>query len=330
MNALQVVRPHSFKIVQVPVPILEPDATGQILVRSRWLSMCGSDIPYFAGSKRHKSYPLAPGMPIHECVGQVVKSTTDQFQPGEWVITIPEGDRGLAEFFVAQAIKAVSLPPDLAARDTSCLIQPLSTVMNAIDRLGDIEGRSVAVIGLGSIGLFFCWLLKKRGVDHIVGIDPYAYRCQLAEGLGADRSFPIRSIEVVHAARQSPREWEPPDICIEAVGHQMDTLNDCFELVKKQGTVVAFGVPDHLVYAIEFETFFRKNAHLIAAVTPEWSVYLAKARDLFLSFRHELEPFVTHRFLIEDAQQAFTLYERHEHGIVKAVLDASSWETGTV
>ena len=42
----------------------------------------------------------------------------------------------------------------VAAAGSSCLIQPLSTVMNAVDRLGDLAGRSVAVVGLGSIGLF--------------------------------------------------------------------------------------------------------------------------------------------------------------------------------
>ena len=42
----------------------------------------------------------------------------------------------------------------------------------------------------------------------------------------------------------------------------METLNDCFELVRKRGTVLAFGVPDQHVYAVEYETFFRKNAHL--------------------------------------------------------------------
>ena len=63
----------------------------------------------------------------------------------------------------------------------------------------------------------------------------------------------------------------------------MDTLNDCLALVRQQGTVLAFGVPDQPVYAIEYETFFRKNAHLMACVTPNWSEYLAKARDVFLA-----------------------------------------------
>ena len=135
----------------------------------------------------------------------------------------------------------------------------------------------------------------------------------------------MRSLEVLHEARQNPQGWDAPDICIEAVGHQMDTLNDCLALVRQQGTVLAFGVPDQPVYAIEYETFFRKNAHLVACVTPNWSEYLAKARDVFLTAREELEPLITHRLPIREAEKAFTLYERHEDGIIKALLDMSDW-----
>jgi len=329
MKALQVVQPRSFTPVEVPVPILKSNGSDQILIRTDWVSLCGSDIPFFTGSKRFKPYPLVPGAPIHECVGQVIDSTSNLFQPGDRVVAIPEDNQGLAEFFVAQATKAVHLPPNLAGYDTSCLIQPLSTVINAVDRLGNIKGRSIGIIGLGSLGLLFCWLLKKRGAGRIVGIDPCTYRCRMAEELGAARTFPVRSIEVIHVARQNPSEWEPPEICIEAVGHQIETINDCFELIQKQGTVVAFGVPDQPVYPIEFETLFRKNAHIIAAVTPEWSEYLTKARDLFLTCREELESLVTHRFSIREAEKAFILYERHEDDILKVLLDASCWETNS-
>ena len=323
MKALQLVQPRSFVSVELPIPHLSPGSPERLVVRTTSVSMCGSDIPFFTGGKRWRSYPLAPGAPMHECVGQVVESTSDRFRAGDQVVAIPEGDQGLAEFFVAQAAKAVRVPPDLADLGACCLIQPLSTVINALDRLGDVAAKSVAVVGLGSIGLFFCWLLRQRGAGHIVGIDPSAHRCRAAERLGADRTFTQRSIEVVHAARQNADAWEPPDICIEAVGHQMETLNDCTELVRKRGTILAFGVPDQHVYAVEFETFFRKNAHLIAVVTPEWNEYLAKARDLYLLNRAELDTLITHRFPISDAEQAFTMYERHEDGIVKALLHAA-------
>jgi threonine dehydrogenase-like Zn-dependent dehydrogenase len=287
--------------------------------------MCGSDIPFFTGNKRHKTYPLPVGAPVHECLGQVIESSSSLFLPGDRVVAIPEGDQGLAEFFVARSAKAVQLPADVADNGAACLIQPLSTVINALDRLGNVQGQSVAVIGLGSIGLLFCWLLQKRGAARIVGIDPLAQRCQVAQQMGANEVIPARSIEVCHTMRQNPDRWDAPDICIEAVGHQMETLNDCLALVKQQGTVLAFGVPDQPVYAVEYETFFRKNAHLIACVTPDWSQYLSKSRDVFSASRHELESLFTHRLPIREAEKAFTLYERHEDGILKALIDMSAW-----
>jgi L-iditol 2-dehydrogenase len=326
MKALQVVQPRSFDRVEVPIPHLSTKVRDRILVRTQWVSLCGSDIPFFTGKKRFRSYPLAFGAPVHECVGEVAESTSELFNPGDKVLAIPEGDQGLAEYFVALSSKTVKLNPAISDPGAACIIQPLSTVINAMDRLEDIAGKSFAVIGLGSIGLFFCWLAAKRGAAPVIGVDPCTRRCRVAESLGASKTVCSSSIELIHAARKSPAAWNPPDICVEAVGHQMDTLNDCLELVRKRGSVMAFGVPDHSVYAFEYETFFRQNAILIATVTPDWSDYLARAQDLFLANSEELTAgFVTHRLPIMEAGKVFDMYERHEDGIVKAVLDASRW-----
>lgn len=323
MRALQLNQPRSFVPIEIPLPTL---VKGQILVQTEWVSICGSDISFFNGSKHFITYPLDPGAYVHECVGQVIKSTTDQFQPGDQVMAIPEGDRGLAEFYVSQASKAVLLPDDLNDYGSSCLIQPLATVMNAVDQLGDFQGRTIAIIGLGSIGLFFSWLLNMWGAEKIIGIDPCDDRCRVAEKRGITKTFPMRSVELIHKVKNNMPDWEPPDICIEAVGHQMETLNDCFEFVRQRGKILAFGVPDQAVYAFEFESFFRKNATLIAVVTPDWKEYLKKARDLFLSNRTELERIITHRFPIFDAEKAFSLYENHQDGILKVLIDATHWK----
>jgi L-iditol 2-dehydrogenase len=326
MKALQLIQPRSFEIIDIPVPAMDIDSTERILVQTRWVSLCGSDISFFNGNKRNIAFPLDPGVPNHENVGQVVESQSKEFKPGDLVLAIPEGDRGLAEYFVAEACKVIHLPGGLAGSDDSCLIQPLSTVMNAVDQLGALQGKSVAVIGLGSIGIFFCWLLKQRQAGYILGIDPNHNRCLVAEKLGANQTISMRSIEVVHASRMQADQWQPIDICVEAVGHQTETINDCFELIRKGGAVVSFGVPDQLVYPIEYETFFRKNTSLVAVVTPDWSDYLARARDLFITHRKELAWMVTHRLPIKDATKAFTLYECHDENILKVILDASAWE----
>jgi L-iditol 2-dehydrogenase len=325
VKALQVVNPRSFDRVQIPVPHLPSGSTDRILVRTLWVSICGSDIPFFTGKKRFRSYPLEPGVPIHECVGEVVESASELFRPGDRVLSIPEGDQGLAEYFLARNARTIKLKADIADFGAACIIQPLSTVINAMDRMGGIRGKSFAVIGLGSIGLFFCWLAAKKGAGAVIGIDPCAFRCRFAESLGATGTICRNSIEVVHKARMAPDEWNPADICVEAVGHQMDTINDCLELVRKRGTVIAFGVPDHPVYALKYESFFRKNAVLMSTVTPEWAEYLSKTQDIFLENSSELSKFVTHRMPIREAEKAFEMYEQHKDGIVKAVLDASCW-----
>ncbi len=325
MKALQVVRPRVFETVQVPVPKISHDEDAGILVRSRWAALCGSDIAFFAGNKRYRTYPLEPGAPIHECVGEVIESASDRFRPGEKVLAIPDGNKGLAEIYLARASKTVTLPEDIEDFGAACVIQPLSTVMNAIDRLGDIGGKSVAVVGLGPMGLLLCWYAKYKGAGSVAGIDPSPERCRTAGRLGAAWTASRRSIEVVHAARRAPEEWNPPDICIEAVGHQTATVNDCLELVRKYGTVVAFGVPDQTVYALEYENFFRKNALLLATVTPDWAEYLTKARDLYLENVKVLSRLATPRMPVREAEKAFDMYERHGEGVVKTVLDMSVW-----
>lgn len=325
MKAYQVQQPNAFEMVELPLPGLTNTPPERILIKTRWLSLCGSDIPFFTGSKRHVKYPLPPGAPVHESVGEVVESQSARFRPGDIVLAIPEGDQALAEYFVAQAVKTIHLPAELASHADSCLIQPLSTVVNGVDRLGNVHGKTVAVVGLGSIGLFFCWLLKQRGAGFILGIDPNPDRCQVAEALGASQTIPMRSVEAIHAFRQDPAQSPPLDIVIEAVGHQSETINDCLELVRRQGKVLAFGVPDQHVYAIEYEKFFRKNAALIAVVTPEWNDYLTRAARLYLAHRDELSRLVTHRLPIHQAGLAYRTYARHEDHILKVILDASDW-----
>jgi L-iditol 2-dehydrogenase len=167
--------------------------------------------------------------------------------------------------------------------------------------------------------------LNKRGVNQIVGIDPSPERCAFGESLGLDRTIDGTSRDVVHAQRSNPDFWRAPDICIEAVGHQMGTLNDAFNLIRQRGTILAFGVPDQDTYTLNYERFFRKNAQLIAAVTPEWKPYLIKARELHQSFSQELGAFFTHRFPISEVQQAFSLYEKHQDGIIKTSIDFTDW-----
>ena len=325
MKALQVVRPRQFQTVEIARPQIDDD---QILVQLKKAVLCGSDIPKYTGLWPGLEYPLPPGMPIHECVGVVVESHASRFQVGDRVVAVPKGDQGLAEYYIADAIKAVVVPDALVDSDARLLIQPLSTVVYALDRLGDVAGRKAVVVGLGPIGLLTTWLLHQYGA-WVVGVDPLAWRNEAAQRLGAARTYELHSERLLYAIVQG-EEWEPADIVVEAVGQQTRTINDCLYLVKRCGLVLALGVPLEPVYPFDFTRFFRQNVNLIGSVTPPDETYMARAAELIVRHGQELVFLITHRFTVDGAAEAFTLYETRigDHPL-KVVIDRRSWPTAS-
>jgi threonine dehydrogenase-like Zn-dependent dehydrogenase len=325
MKALQLAKPRRFRTVEIARPEIGSD---QILVRLDKAVLCGSDIPKFTGLWPGLQYPLPPGMPIHECVGEVMESQSPRFQVGDRVVAIPSGDQGLAEYYVANAVKAISISEPLCSSEACLLIQPLSTVVYALDRLGDIAGRIAIVVGLGPIGLLTTWLLRKLGA-RVVGVDPFAWRCEAAQRLGAERTLELHSDRLLSLVAQDDT-WEAADICVEAVGQQTRTINDCLYLVKRCGYVLALGVPLEPIYPFDYTRFFRHNLHLIASVTPPDETYMMRAADLIGQHEGELAFLITHRFGLDEAGEAYTLYETPagDHPL-KIKIDGTSWQSVT-
>jgi len=324
MKALQLLKPRQFQTVEVAQPAIGDD---QILVRLGKAVLCASDIPKFTGMWRGLDYPLPAGMPIHECVGVVEESHSARFRPGDHVVAVPRGDRGLAEYYVADAIKAVNIPKPLIQSEASLLIQPLSTVVYALDRLGDVAGRTAIVVGLGPIGLLTVWLLNQYGASRVTGVDPIGWRCEAARRLGAGQTFELHSDRLVARLAQD-ETWEAADLCVEAVGQQIRTINDCLYLTRHGGTVLALGVPLEPVYPVDYIRLFRQNLQLIASVTPPDETYMVRAAALVGRHEPELAFLITHRFTPDRATEAFILYETRtgDHPL-KVLIDGTSWPT---
>jgi len=324
MKALQLLKPRQFQTVEVARPQTGDD---QILVRLEKVVLCGSDIPKFTGMWRGLQYPLPVGMPIHECVGTVAETRSPRFQVGDRVVAVPQGDQGLAEYYVASAIKAVRIPELLVDSEVNLLIQPLSTVVYGLDRLGNVAGRTATVVGLGPIGLLATWLLSLYGAQ-VAGVDPIAWRCEAARRLGAVRTLELHSERVLSLVSKG-EAWES-DICVEAVGQQTRTINDCLYLVRRCGQVLALGVPLEPVYPFDYTRFFRQNLQIIASVTPPDETYMERAAELICGHEGELAFLITHRFAPQDVARAFTLYETRAAGEpLKILIDGTDWSATT-
>lgn len=325
MHSLQITRPRLIEIIDIPYPSLP--GKGWILVRLSRALICGSDLPAFNGRNQILNYPLPPGMYIHECYGEVVESTSDRLRTGDRVVAMPHDCCGLSEYYLAPEESAVQIPDEIDNKDIIPLIQPLSTVIYAADKLGDVKDQSVTILGGGPIGLMMTWILNMRGGRPIHLIDPIPDRCEFAMKFGASATLTATSTEARSLHRSNALDFPETDICVEAVGHQQEVLNDAITFVRPEGRLLTLGIPDQPIYALEFERLLRKNLLLIASVTPNWVDYMTKAAENLIHHERDLLPLITHRFDITSAAKAYSLCETRTDGVCKALLkaDQENW-----
>jgi L-iditol 2-dehydrogenase len=297
---------------------------GRVLVRLLAGGICGSDLPSFLGRRNTFVDCLGePGYPLHEVVGEVVISNAPELAAGERVVGWAEGHRGLAEYFVARADNLLAIDDELTAVEAT-VIQPLCTVLHALNRVDVVEGRRAAVIGQGPIGLLFSHALKARGAAWVTGVDRVDRR-DMAPTFGVDE--PVWDDGAEWALRLGSDEQF--DIVVEAVGHQAATLEASVDAVAAFGTVLAFGVPDETHYAFPFKSFFRKHVTLLAGAAEDRHHSLVIARDYLREHRSLLAPYITEIVPVAQAQEAFDRAVRPTLAQGKIVLEVQLARTGS-
>jgi threonine dehydrogenase-like Zn-dependent dehydrogenase len=307
--ALRQPAPFEFERLDVPAP--GPPAPGEVLLRFRLGGVCGSDLPAFTGVRNRDNPQFGRlGAPLHELVADVEASTVDRLRVDDRVVgtVVPAG---LRELQAVPADQLHVLTPSLA--DSEAIVaQPLATVLCALDRVGDLAGRRVAVLGLGPIGMLFCVALKARGA-HVTGVDRVD-RTEEAGRFGID--------EVVTG---QTRDWaaglvgDRPYLVIDAIGHSQDVFADCVEAAAPHGVVYAFGLPEEH-YVLPMRRFFRKTLTLRAGGTTDWPAHLAAAERFLLDRRELARAYVTHTFRLADARDAYLAALRPAAGRLKIIL----------
>ena len=309
MWAYRLTAARQLDLVEVPTPRGDRLRPGEVLLRTRTGGICGSDAPKFAGLT---GVPGRLGYPLHEVVGEVVASRCAEVVVGAQVVGWAAASDGMAEYVTTYGDQVYAFAAT-ADDKSAVLIQPIACVLYALDRI-PIEGATVAVIGLGPIGLLFALAARVRGARRVIGIDPID-RTSEAGRFGLDEVFVTRSD--LWASRLGD---ERPEVVIEAVGHQTATLTDAIRGVQVGGTVLYFGIPDRDVYPIDMESLMRRNVTLVGGVTRDRARSLCRADD-FLAARPTLyRDLVTHEFDRTRVQQAFETATRPARGRLKVVI----------
>jgi alcohol dehydrogenase len=336
MRAVTFQAPGEVAVEERPDPQLESQEDA--LVRIDASGICGSDLHIYHGRVK-----IEPGFTIgHEFVGTVIEAgqQVTRVTAGDRVLGCFHTACGKCFFCLngayhecdskrtfghganmgalqgTQAERALVPSADLTLRkvpdgvpDEIALFagDVMGTGYHAIAE-GDVKpGDSVAVLGLGPVGLCAVQSALAAGAGPVAAIDTVEARLKLAAQFGATP---------IHLTEESPRDvvkaltaGRGVTLAVDAVGHP-DALDLAIRLTRKAGTVVAIGV-----YAE------RAEVHMGLVWIKGLTVKAGPAnvighvdRVLTLLARGSLDPsaLVTHHLALDAAPEAYRLYDRRE------------------
>ena len=146
MRAGQIVAPRQIEIIDIEQPNLADYPDGTIMIKTVHSAICGSDMPSFVLERPAESYPLGPGLSIHEAIGVVTDSKSDKFKVGDEVLALPRHIGGLSEYFLSD--ESVTIPlADFPRKDCILMSQPLGTVVWACRKLPNLLMLDTVIIG---------------------------------------------------------------------------------------------------------------------------------------------------------------------------------------
>lgn len=298
---------------------------GEVRMRMSAVGVCGSDVHALHG--RHPTIAL-PYQPGHEIVGIVDATAPDVDIPvgtraiidpiaacgnckycrdGRYNIcatvsffgcSTPTG--GLADYFTIRADQVVTVPPELSDVQ-AVLIEPLATPVHAVRLAGpDLTGKTVAILGAGTIGLLTLAVARRCGAQRIAMSDVSEVKRRLARRLGADSVHDAASPDMVSAIRDDL--GTSADIVFDCVSVQA-TVDQAVELATKGGTVVVVGVPPAPV-TVALPTIQDLQIRLQGSATYTRHDF-GEAMDMLRAGLVRPEDFVTARYPLTKVAEAF-------------------------
>ncbi|MGQ0570450.1 MAG: zinc-dependent alcohol dehydrogenase [Armatimonadota bacterium] len=335
MRAAVLHRPEVLRIEARPVPQAHP---GWVVLAVEAAGICGTDVAVYQG-QHPANLPIILG---HEFAGRVLAV-------GEGVNHLGVGQRVLAQggwacgqcancragrsevclarvllgrtvdgcFADAVAVRSTSVYalPDTVSMVAAQSIVTVATAVHATARAGEIAGRRIAIIGSGHAGLLLLQVCLTRGIREAVVFGTRKSRLEVARSLGAQETVDIRSPEADH--RRVSSEADAFDVTFEASGTPQG-LAQAIRMTRVGGTVVAYGiittdlagVPGYELYARELTLVGSRGA----------GQRYQEAIELLALGTVRVEPLITHRLPLDDADRGFSLLIDRLEDAIRIVL----------
>jgi threonine dehydrogenase-like Zn-dependent dehydrogenase len=352
MKAAVFVEPGRIQLQEKPIPEVGPlDA----LLRITTTTICGTDVHILKGE-----YPVAKGLTIgHEPVGVIERlgSAVQGYREGQRVIAgaiTPSGhsnaclcgfcaqdgagtrhgwkpiggwkfgntiDGCQAEYVrVPDAMANLAPVPD-GLTDEQVLMCPdiMSTGFGGAESGAIRIGDAVAVFAQGPIGLCATVGARLMGATTIIAVERVPERMAVAKRLGADHVVDFTQEDPVEAIRRIT-DGRGVDVAIEALGTQA-TFEACLRVLRPGGTLSSLGVySGDLRIPLDAFAAGLGDHRIVTTLCPGGKERMRRLMEVIASGRADLRPLVTHRFRLDQIEEAYDLFSHQRDGVLKVAI----------
>ncbi len=327
----------------LPVPAIGPT---DVLIRVEKAGICGTDYHIYSWDHWAQARVHPPLVVGHEFMGHVEKI-------GEAVRAVRVGDRVSAEghipdltcllcrtgqAHICERLKIIGIdrdgafaeyiampeynvwPLDSAIPDEfAAVFDPLGNAVHTVMAAG-VSTRSVVITGVGSIGLMAIPVARAAGAALVFALDVNPAKLELAQRLGADRTFLASQPGLVEEVR-ALTNGDGVDVLLEMSGSAA-AIDEGLQMVRNGGTAALLGIPGDSVNLNLAERIIFKGLTVLGVNGRLMFETWYQTQALVKSGRVDLRPIITHVLPVAEYERAFALL--HSGEAAKIVFDLSS------
>lgn len=346
MKAAVFVEPGKIILDEKPVPEIGP---GEALVKITTTTICGTDVHILKGE-----YPVEPGRIVgHEPVGVIAElgPGVTGYTIGQRVIVgaiTPCGqchscldghhsqcggkaiggwrfgntiDGCQAEYVRVPFAMANLTPVPDGLTDEQVLMCPdiMSTGFGGAESGRIAIGDTVVIFAQGPIGLCATAGARLKGASQIIVVDTLPERLETAKMLGADIMLDYQKVDPISEIMKLT-EGRGADVAIEALGTQQ-TFESCLRSLKPGGVLSSLGVySGKLSLPVDAFAAGLGDYQLVTTLCPGGKERMRRLMNIVASRRVNLEPLVTHRFKLDEIEQAYDLFANQRDRVLKVAI----------
>ena len=334
---------RQMKMTDVPEPAIKRD--DDVLLKMKAVGVCGSDVHYYGTGRIGSQVVEYPFIIGHECAAMVeaIGSAVTRVKVGDDVVVDPAiacnncdqckqnrkntcrnlkflGCPGQAEGCLCEYIV---MPEDCCfpigdkiTFEQGVLCEPLAIGVYAVKQACLPKNATIAILGAGPIGLSCLVSARVENTNTCYVTEKIEERMKAAEQNGAIWvGNPNREDIIKEILRLGPTGV---DAVFECAGQQ-ETIDQAVELLKPGGKLMLVGIPRLERISFMIDRIRRKEITIVNVRRQNECTQMAI--DSITTGKTKINFMITHRFRLEQSQEAFDMVAEYRDGVIKALIE---------